>query len=360
MRPYDVEFFDMNFNFLGNTNVDDIDYSEDYLSADENNITVFTIPAVKKYSYIRIKRGNTEHCGIVSGITVGTDKSKQLETISYKPLMELFNTDIIFDTKAQGSNDSSLEGFIKDRITESFINNTDSTQNIKGLSVITETSTTDWQLHITPSVSGGRYNIVNLLSSVIILALKKYRVRVKTELDVQNKTLVVRIGIPAAAAQMIETDLAGVIRANFTIKEVSTDVNKLVLYDKAGAYTTNTVYFLHNDLSYDTSDKDRIMPVICEMRETSAEEGGTFKAAAQAEAANVFSSLAYKNLIEICIRNDDPLIRPDLIEFGQEFHIRSGNSIYKSILTGIKTGKTTTLIFGTIRVDLTKLLKGGL
>ena len=123
MRPYNVEIFTQDFEMVGNTNVNEITYKEDYLSSDGNTVMVLALPGVKKQDYIRISRGDEEYAGIVTEIGYGTDKSKKLQTISYKPLMELLNTDVLFDVDLQGQ--GSMEQFICDRIKEMFITNED-------------------------------------------------------------------------------------------------------------------------------------------------------------------------------------------------------------------------------------------
>ena len=145
------------------------------------------------------------HNPITVAIGYGTDKSKKLQTISYKPLMELLNTDVLFDVDLQGQ--GSMEQFICDRIREMFITNEDGMQNIKGLSVTAATATKDWSLHITPSDKGGHYNIVNLIDSVIIPAMEKYSILVKTKLDIQNREVQIIVGRAAAGIITIESDL---------------------------------------------------------------------------------------------------------------------------------------------------------
>ena len=70
----------------------------------------------------------------------------------------------------------------------------DEMQNIRGLSVTAATATKDWSLHITPSDKGGHYNIVNLIDSVIIPAMEKYSILVKTKLDIQNREIQIIVG----------------------------------------------------------------------------------------------------------------------------------------------------------------------
>lgn len=354
MRPYNVEVFTQNFELVANTNVNEAAYKEDYLSPDENTITVFAMPGIDKQDYIRISRGPEEYAGVITEIAYGTDRSKELQVISYKPLMELLNTDILFDVDLQQT--GTLEGFIADRITEMFIENDDAAQNIKGLSVQVQTQTPGWYFHIAPRDSGGHYNIVNLIDSVIIPAMEKYGVLVKPVLDIQNKQIRINVGRVQAGAFTIEADLPNVINKRITIKSVSADVNKLVIFDAAD-YQTKRVYYLHPDLSYDTKDRDRIIPVNCEITSVLVEEGSSFESAAINEAYNKFANLSYSNLIELTMMKGDSLIRPEEMEYGQEVRIISGGTVYTSILTGREAGKNMKLIFGTVRLDLTKVLR---
>ena len=354
MKPYNVEIFTQDFEMVGNTNVNEITYKEDYLSADDNTVTVLALSGIQKQDYIRISRGQEEYAGIITEIEYGTDKSKKLQSISYKPLMELLNTDILFDVNAQGQ--GTMEQFICGHITEMFINNADEKQNIRGLSVSAATKTTGWSLHITPSEKGGHYNIVNLIDSVIIPAMEKYGILVKTKLDIQNRAVHVAVGKASAGSITIESDLPNIIKKSVTIKQVSADVNKLVLFD-AQDYSRMRTYYLHSDLGYDTKDKDRIVPVVCEMQAVSYDEGGSFESAAMEAAYNKFANLSYSNLIELTMMNGDSLVKPDEMEFGQVVEIISDGVSYESILTGRERGRNTKLVFGTVRLDLTKILR---
>ena len=55
--------------------------------------------------------------------------------------------------------------------------------------------------------------------------------------------------------------------------------------------------------------------------------------------------------------NGDTLVRPESLEFGQTVRIISDGVSYTSILTGREKGAFTKLIFGTVRLDLTKILR---
>ncbi len=355
MRPYNVEIFTPDFTLVGNTNVNTISYKEDYISSDDNSITVFPVAGVEKQDYIRICRGKEEYAGIVTEITYGTDQSKQLQVITFKPLMELLNTGFLFDVNKQGQ--GTLEQFMADAIKQMFIDNTDEKQNITGLQIEVTSGTPDWGFHITPADSGGHYNIVNLMDSVIIPALQKYSVLVRCRLDVQKKQLIVSIGKAEDKTVIIESDLPNIIKKNVVIKKFSTDVNKLILYNTASDYTESVTYYLHTGLGYDTKDRDRILPVACAIKAVTTDESTSFISAAQREAANQFANKSFSNLIELTMSSDDALVNPKEMEFGQLVTIISDGVSYQSILTGKEVGSNTKLIFGTIRLDLTKILR---
>ena len=90
--------------------------------------------------------------------------------------------------------------------------------------------------------------------------------------------------------------------------------------------------------------KDRIIP---------------FGSAAKEAADQQFDTDSFNNLIELTVQNDDELVDPENIAIGQIVNIITNGTSYGSILTGIERSFTTKLIFGNIRLDLTKILKGG-
>ena len=67
MRPYNVEIFTQDFEMVGNTNVNEITYKEDYLSSVGNTVTVLALPGIRKQDYIRISRGNEENFNFLGG-----------------------------------------------------------------------------------------------------------------------------------------------------------------------------------------------------------------------------------------------------------------------------------------------------
>lgn len=359
MLPYNVEIFDNEFNFKMHANVGQINFNEDYLSPEENTITIKYNANVKKSDFIRIWRGNEQYSGIVTNVTTGSGVnsalvSKNLMTVSYMPWIKLFGIDILFDTDLQGGN-VSLEQFIANTISSYFINNSDTVQNISGLSVSVLTNTMGWGFHITSVVEGQHYAVVNFLNSILVRAMEKYQVRLLFDVDFENKTISVKIGKNELAQVTIEADLPNIINRSIVLHSNSNDTNKLIVYDMTNV-DTSKAYYLHSNDTYDTSNTDRIVPVVLEIAGVVPTESENFDSMADAYASNLFNSISYNNLIELEMINNDELVKPQNMSIGQTLNIVSGGQSYSTILTGRRIGSTITLICGTVRLDLTKIL----
>jgi len=351
MRPYNVEFFTPELNFIANTNIDSLTYKEDFLSPETNTVKVEPLK-VSRNDYIRIEKNGNSICGIVSGISFGDDSMME---VAFKPLITLFDTGIVFPVDAQ--REGTFEKFIKDTAEGLFISNPDACQNISGLSVEAVTETPEWYLHITPSDKGGHFNVVNFLDSVLIPAFTKYGIRVDFSLDPNEKKIKAEIRRNLRPSIRIEADLPNIIKKNIAVRQTNVDTNKLIIYDTTGDYAESTVYYLHPDLSYDKEDKDRMMPVRCAVKTVTSGEESSFKSLCEAVASDTFSGIKYNNLIELTVMNDDTLVNPQFLEPGQEVEVISGGESFISMLTGKETGDMTKLTFGTVRMDFTKILR---
>lgn len=92
----------------------------------------------------------------------------------------------------------------------------------------------------------------------------------------------------------------------------------------------------------------------------SAYESAVSSARSQ-RAAQMFAKNEYSNLIELSALESDTLIDPLSIKIGQPVDIIHQGSIYESMLTGRQISQgMVKLTFGKVRIELTKLLKGGL
>ena len=353
MRVYSVEVFDKNFTYIAHTYVSSIEYVEDYLAPESNSILVENID-VNRGDYIRIVGGPKEFFGIITGLT---SESKGLTTITFKPFMSLFDLDILFDTNTQGGA-VSLENFLKNTIMNYFHFTTDAEMQIEWLDVVIESTTENWTFNIASDDEESHYSITNLLKTIIIRAFEKYSVVVRVVPNIPDKMITVYIGKNSSSEKTIETDLPNILSKNVIIRTNINSVNKVVVYNSEN-YTDRVIYYLHPDDTFDTVDENRLSPVTQEMYATAPtyDEYGvvrTFAEAAYLEAENAFANSEYNNLIEITMDANDELYSPMSYEIGQVVNVISDGKQYTSIFTGFELSTTVKLIFGIIRVDLTK------
>lgn len=384
MKPYNIEIFNRAFELLAHTNVDDISIDYDYLKPNDSEITIrlagfydafaaqatlSDVPGLRSISvpeleglmdnvgvgaYVRIERDDTDIFGVITSVTTAEDKL--LTKLGIQPFpAAIFNTDVMLDTSTQGR--VALETVIADLITANWISNADTLQNIPNLSVTTSTSTVSWGMNIKTDTEGTHYCILNFYDVLIRRALEEYGIAIQTAVDFSNDTISLTIG-KITGSKTIEADLPNVFAKTFLINESSKNTNKLVVYNTAN-YSTTRVYYKHTDGTYNTTNSDRVYPVVFEVQGAAAENGGTFADAADAAAASVFGEVTYNNLIEITTTYDDRLVDPKSIKIGAVVTIIHDSVAYTSMLTGYKlSNNVITLIFGSIRADLTKLIGG--
>ena len=350
--PYNVEIFNRNYELLQHYNVDSVDYKFDYMSLSE---TVICIPFTNNVSigdYIRVQNDSHEFSGYITRLSVD-ETLEGFTNVAFKPFLGLFDVDVMFTVADQGSD--PLEDTLSDYIKAYFVNNSDTSQNIYGLEVETISSTASWTFFLEESEQGTGKTIVNLLS-VIRSALTKYNVAVYITPNFETKKLHVEIGDKQLSSFTIEADLPSVIKRAVTVNENKSDVNKLIVYAQSNM-TTSQIYYLHPDGTYDTTNSNRITPVIYEIQTVSVSGSQTFVGEAQKAADKLFGNNKKENLIEITIQQDNKMVNPDDLEIGQAVTVITNGKAYVSIFTGYEIKDVTKLIFGTIRLDLTKILK---
>ena len=383
MKPFNVEIFNRQFELLAHTNVDDIRIDYDYLSPNESELEIrltgfydtfaaeavihkggmlkaLSIPeleglmdAVGVGAYIRFQRDDMDIFGVITSMTTAEDAL--LTKIGIQPFPSaIFTTDILFDTNKQGT--VALETVIADLITASWINNTDTLQNIPGLTVTTTSSTVSWGMNLKSDTEGMHHCIIDFYDVLIRRALEEYGIAIHTSVDFQNGAINLTIG-KVVGTQTIEADLPNVFDRTFLINESSKNTNKLDVYNSAN-YTSTIIYYKHTDGTYNTTNNKRLYPVVREVQAVDVEEGSTFAQAAASAAASVFGEVTYSNLIEIKCLYDDSLIMPKQLNIGSVVTVIHDGNAYSSIMTGYQLeNNVINLIFGSIRADLTKLLR---
>lgn len=385
MKPYNVEIFNREFELLAHTNVDDIKIDYDYLKPNDSELVIrltgfydtfaaqavidnnnggllkaMSIPeleglmdAVGVGAYIRLQRDDTDIFGVITSVTTADDQL--LTKLGIQPFpAAIFSTEILFDTDQQGT--VALETVIANQITASFINSSDTIQNIPGLSVTTTSSTTSWGMNLKSDTENMHHCVIDFYDVLIRRALEEYGIAIHTSVDFQNDTIDLTIG-KVVGTQTIEADLPNVFAKTFLINESSKNTNKLDVYDTAN-YTTVRTYYKHTDGTYDTTNNNRLYPVVREIGTATADDNNTFIVNADAVAASVFGEVTYNNLIEIKCLCDDALILPMDLDIGSVVTVIHEGNAYTSIMTGYELeDNVINLIFGSIRADLTKLLR---
>ena len=334
--PCKIEIFDRSFGFRGFAVIQDPDIAYDYLTLEPTSVVCKSISAQKGDLAVITQGAHALYHGIVDDVQISTET-----TLSLKPMLSLFDCDVVFDR----SQSHTLETFLAGIITANFVANSDTLQNIAGMTVTT-TSTTTGYLNL-------KDNIHNL-AEIISKCLTAYGVTVEITFDPQAQTVPVVIGRQTNAVT-IEADLRGIIDRQITLGDSYGAANKIVVVNEDDETETET-YYLHTDGTIDTDGStSRITPVFPTAAYAAA-DGGTFSQAAYAAAYDAIKPDAYDNLIELTIPTNSR-IADAYMPIGTAASVINGGNAYASILTGFRrSGETTTLVFGCVRADLTKKL----
>lgn len=368
MQVFNVEIFDRNFNFIHNYTVENIVYKFDYLTPVENEVTISNNSALAIGQYIVLTSVDTRFEGVISSLQIINENYIR---VGYYPLNSLFNMDIFIDNRLQqgGENQGtkSIESIIYDNLNNLFINGysiavpyywtsgQDDLQKIPGLTLTKTTDTMLWMIGLTDAEYGGAFggnNVqLNIYNDLIPAALKGCSVGVITRLDVEAKKVYCTIGVLNSTTQKIEADLPQILTKNIVENDTSLMCNKYVFCWPSETGLAPTVYYRHSDGTWNTTNTDRITPVITTIETAYSDmyEGDSIPV----RLFKKYGALKYVNLIELTTINNVY----DL-EFGDIAQIICGNSQYESMLTGYEiNANTIKYIFGMIRLDLTKILK---
>lgn len=355
MRVYKIEIFDRDFTLRSHTNVTNVDYSEDYLSPEGNSVLVNKIDA-SVGDYIWITNELYKFFGVITAVS---SENEDVTTISYKSFLTEFDTSILFDTTLQGDRGSeTLENYIANTLHQTFGYNSDSSMNIPHMTIRSTSSTSRWSLGLQSDEEYSHYCITNLLKNVIISAFERYSIVILVEPDISEKDIVVTIGTNRASIVTLEADLPNITKKYVTVRQNDNFVNKVVVYNSEN-YVDKIIYYRHSNGTFSILDQDRIVPVVQEMYAVAPTYEDeyiveTFAEKALDQAIDAFSVVEYNNLIELTMPIDDPLNKPMDLKLGQVANIISDDKQYRSILSGKTVSNTVTLVFGIVRVDLTK------
>ena len=361
MTACNIDFFDQqSLVCIWHDTADMPDIDDDYISATTSKVVIGKTTAVTNGAWIRFS-GDFEWIGLVTEVD-NTDADET--TISFKPFVARFDEDLIFDTRKQGGS-TSLEEVIAQWLMARFVK-VDSYQKLP-LSFVTSSTTSTWGFNLKASKEGSYFLATGAYKTLLIKAMTKYGIAVTPTFDFAAKTISLNIGTYPDKIR-IDADLDNVSIKTFDIHKSSQTVNKLVVWCYEDL-ASPVIYFLHPDETYDTSNSNRITPVVQdeELTEYTGTDADTLSAAdkiakaAASAASSKFSGTEWSSLIELECAMDDTMISPVSMPFGQQVIIYHDGASYPSILTGkaYKSG-VCTLSFGTVRYDLIKRIKEGI
>lgn len=351
MPQYDINFFDRSLRNIHHDSVNTAPIDDDYISLNASSVKIGRTDAVAKGSYIYITGDAMRFFGVVSDTDNGANG---ITTVSFKPFLSLLDIDVLFDTDWQGGG-SALETVLAGLISDNFVSTGDSLQNLP-LTITTTSSTTVWGYGLKSDTENKHHCIVGLYGTLLVKAMTGYGIAVEADVNFLTRSIALTIGT-IAGVKHIDADMPNVVVKTFKVKKASTETNKVIIWNTAN-YTDSVTYYLHSDGSYDTTDSDRIEPVVMSVKAAEAGSDSTFADAAASTAASELGGIEWSNLIELEVSENDTLISPLQLHPGQTVYIYHDGVRYTSILTGRKIDSNiVTLSFGTIRTKLTKQLK---
>ena len=356
MQVFNVEVFDRSMNCIFHDEIDsaNFNYTEDYISYTGNSVEVRVDNAPREGNLISIHNAEEQYIGLVKS----TEKTnKDTMEITYNPFYSLFDADVLFDTNLQGGSDS-LEVVLKNYIEAYFVNNSDALQNCPAIGNFTLlSSTTNWDFNINSDNDNSHYAVIGLYGILMIRAFNKYGIAIRCIPNFSTRTIDIEIGKSQEPMITIETGLRNVLACEIMMGKLDAGINKLIVYDQTD-YTNTKTYYLHTDGSYDTTDADRVLPVVYDIISVEPTQDKTFDDLADSGAADVFSGTKYNNCISITTLKNDSRIYPMSLKLGQEVRIIHNGASYYSIYSKREIKGTIKLTFGSVRLELTKLLKG--
>ncbi len=346
MGLYNVEIFTKDFAYRSSCQTDKIDWKMDYLAMDNSKIKLIDITAMEG-DYVLI----TGDAGKMEGIVVDCeDKGTEWE-LQAKPLLSVTDVEVHF--YRDRLQDMSMEAWLAEILNETYRDSPDELQNINGFEAVYLSDTYGAKVDTEENI-GSLYEIIKE-------ALVKYGITVDFILDANKKKLTASIQAKNHNTITLEADLPNILKKSFTFKHDRT-ANKVTVYNALNETEYMDFYLLEDgSITTDHMAAGRITPVIFKAvyveHDVEKEQEETFAQKAEEKAASYMAEAVFNNLIELTVLGDDRLVNPKELEIGQRVRIIRENKAFETVLTGKIMGSTVKLIFGAVRMELTKILK---
>lgn len=343
MPVYNVEIFTPDILYRDSVQIKELDCEIDYLDVIKKKVDFGKrIVRAKKGDYIRIKNKEIEILGIVSDV----EFEKNKHSIEYKSLNKLWDVDVYVNFAEL--EEKSLEEWLAEAIRRLYVDSGDLLQNVYGMTVTTTSETSA----VFPDCETG----INNLFEVMMDAFTQYGIIVSEKMDIGNRKLQISIGKCEANGFAIEADLDNILEKEIIIKESKESVNKLIVYNEEN-YAQQIIYYKNVNDEITTDATNRNAPVVLDCATVKVTDKNTFEEQAAKKAKATLKATRLNNYIEIKVTPDDKLIRPKERKIGQEAIVISNGEIYKTILTGMEIDGQIKLLFGAVRIELTKQIK---
>ena len=348
MSLYNIEIFDRDFNYVSSAQVDEIEYSYDYLSISVNTLT-FPMGMITAQigNYIHISNGKHFVDGIISDVS-----ESDTFTIKYKSFLSLFDHKVYAnDSLLSGM---SMEEWLANIIKSEFVTSSDTFNVIPGLIIDIKTHTNNTYLGLDKKIK----NLYELIRQCFL----KYQIVLTFSIDITQKQITLSISNEISSKQdkTIEMHLPNIFNKKISFNSKRTTINKITIVNQDNE-TESVTYYMGKDnlISQHVPNSLRIYPVVSDMVFCSAKDDKTFASVAYEKASAELKKDEYNNLVEATVLSNDLLVEPDTWQIGQRTLIKpKPEAGFYSILTGIKfKNSLVTLIFGSNRYNMTSILQ---
>lgn len=360
MQQFNVDIFDRNMSFVNNALIDASSIDDDYVSAALNIIEVPPTQLVENGQFIRLQNEDYSFFGLITEVSPGEVNTR----IGFRSFLTIFDEDVLFDTNWQGTGNAevrpTLETCIRNFISDTYITSSDTHQRLPISVTIDEsiTETLNWSFGISPEKDTSHYAVVNLYSEVIVRALKEYGISLTVNPVFRDHLIHLTITKKSTPFK-IGADQNNIVVKTLKYSDKVIGINKLIVYN-ADNYSQSLTFYVHTDKTWNTTNSDRIAPVVRGIKLVTPQEAtvDSFVAAATDAAYSELSSSSWDNCIELEVYADDNNVKPMELNIGQVVVVYYKGASYTTILTGrVLDGDKITLIFGSERIEYSKRRK---
>ena len=368
MRVFNLEIFDLvSYVAIGgyttkknvyHHKVEDLKLSFDYFKKETNSIEVPNGQNIKTRQIVRIVDAldiSVQYTGIVTAV----EQNGNLTKVSFSDFLNSYaDTNVVFDIRNQKNNSLYLENYLADvlyKVEEQ--NGWNLIDLIQTLWIQTSTtSVKPFNFNIKPDNENTNYAVVGFKNVLIDRSSTDYDVWINEYYDERYILDVVK---KEDSYKYIETHAPYVISSTVRFEQNNDSTNRLNVINAENGnqryyclLNDGSIYFVGTELDIESIPETAVQPPYFAESVVKISEGDTFAEKAYEEAYQKLKVDTANNLIEIEVPYDTSDFKTWKI--GQKVKVYHKDKEINTVLTGYKIDKTLTLIFGTVRLELTK------